>query len=55
MKKEPTDKRIPLMMEESLLNQIDDYRLSKKIWSRGEAIRNLIRGGLEAEMKTATE
>jgi metal-responsive CopG/Arc/MetJ family transcriptional regulator len=50
MQKEPTDQRVPLMMEASLLNQIDDYRLSKKIWSRAEAIRNLIRGGLEKEM-----
>ncbi|MBY3332506.1 hypothetical protein HFN98_18015 [Rhizobium laguerreae] len=50
MRKEPTDQRVPLMMEASLLNQIDDYRLSKKIWSRAGAIRSLIRGGLEKEM-----
>lgn len=53
MQKEPTDQRVPLMMEASLLDQIDAYRLSKRIWSRAEAIRNLIRGGLEKEMPAA--
>jgi metal-responsive CopG/Arc/MetJ family transcriptional regulator len=50
MQKEPADQRVPLMMEASLRDQIDAYRLSKKIWSRAEAIRKLIRGGLEKEM-----
>ncbi len=54
MQKEPTDQRVPLMMEASLLDQIDTYRLSKKIWSRAEAIRNLIRAGLEKEIPAAT-
>jgi metal-responsive CopG/Arc/MetJ family transcriptional regulator len=52
-RREPTDQRVPLMMEASLLDQIDAYRLSKKIWSRAEAIRHLIRGGLEKEMPAA--
>ncbi|NTF35530.1 hypothetical protein [Agrobacterium rubi] len=55
MEKEPTDQRVPLMMEASLLEKVDEYRLSKRIWSRGKAIRQLIDRGLEAEMKTATE
>ncbi|WP_313760195.1 hypothetical protein [Rhizobium sp.] len=54
MQKEPTDQRVPLMMEASLLDKIDNYRLSRKIWSRAEAIRNLIRGGLEKEMPVST-
>ncbi|WP_157951565.1 hypothetical protein [Agrobacterium pusense] len=49
MKREPTDQRVPLMMEESLLDRVDEYRLSKRIWSRGKAIRQLIECGLKAE------
>lgn len=55
MSKEPTDQRVPLMMEASLLEKVDEYRLSKRIWSRGKAIRQLIECGLEAEMKTASD
>ncbi|WP_172965698.1 hypothetical protein [Agrobacterium sp. FDAARGOS_525] len=55
MKKEPTDQRVPLMMEESLLEKVDEYRLSKRIWSRGKAIRQLIECGLKAEMSALAE
>jgi metal-responsive CopG/Arc/MetJ family transcriptional regulator len=51
---EPKEQRVPLMMEASLLDQVDDYRLTKKIWSRSEAIRNLIREGLQKEMPAQT-
>jgi len=55
MTREPTDQRVPLMMEASLLEKVDEYRLSNKVWSRGKAIRQLIESGLKAEMKTATD
>ena len=50
MKKEPKDERVPIVMEASLLDQIDDYRLAHKIWSRSEAIRGLVKIGLGKEM-----
>jgi metal-responsive CopG/Arc/MetJ family transcriptional regulator len=50
VKAEPKDERVPLMMEASLLDQIDGYRLAHKVWSRGEAIRKLVKVGLEKEM-----
>jgi len=52
--KEPKELRIPLMMEASLLEQIDQFRLTYKIWSRGEAIRKLVREGLQKEIPAPT-
>ncbi|WP_275790474.1 hypothetical protein [Pararhizobium gei] len=50
VKSEPKDERVPLMMETSLLDEIDGYRIAHKVWSRGEAIRKLVKLGLEKEM-----
>lgn len=41
--------RIPLMMEASLLQQIDTYRFDNRIGSRGEAMRKLLREALNKE------
>lgn len=54
MKKEPKDQRIPLMMESTLVDQIDDYRFANRIATRAEAVRSLIKKALP-EMKTATD
>lgn len=50
MSKEPKDERIPIMMEASLLERVETYRFTNRIGSRGEAIRRLVREGLEKEM-----
>ena len=50
MKKEQKEQRVPMVMEPSLLQQIETYRFGKRIGSRSEAIRQLIKSGLEKEM-----
>jgi hypothetical protein len=52
--KERKDQRLALMIEPTLVGQIDTYRFSNRIGSQAEAMRALIRKGLEAETKTAT-
>lgn len=48
----PTDKPfLSFVVEEELLKKIDDYRFKKRFASRAEAIRALIRAGLNAEKK----
>lgn len=49
MKKEPKEERVPLVMEPSLLERIDAYRFGLRIGSRSEAIRRLIKAGLEGK------
>lgn len=56
MKREAKEQRVPLVMEPSLVHRIDTYRFSKRISSRSEAIRLLIKEGLsKTDSKTATE
>ncbi|WLR94218.1 hypothetical protein [Shinella zoogloeoides] len=50
MEKEPKEERVPMVMEASLLQRIEAYRFGKRIGSRSEAIRQLIKVGLEKEM-----
>lgn len=50
VKKEAKEQRVPLVMEPSLLQRIDTYRFGLRIGSRSEAIRQLIKAGLEKEM-----
>jgi metal-responsive CopG/Arc/MetJ family transcriptional regulator len=38
-----------MMMETSLLEKIDAYRITNRIWSRSEAIRTLINESLQRE------
>jgi metal-responsive CopG/Arc/MetJ family transcriptional regulator len=48
----PTEKpKIILVMEDTLLTRIDDYRFENRINSRSEAIRQLIEAGLEKNKK----
>lgn len=48
-KKDPDrklDQRVPIMMTTAELEAIDDWRAERRIWSRGEAIRQLVTEGL---------
>lgn len=47
MANEPKDQRIPLLMSASELEAVDDWAFARRIRSRGEAIRRLVRLGLE--------
>lgn len=50
-KKDPDlklDQRVPIMMTSTELAALDDWRAERRIWSRGEAIRQLVAEGLEA-------
>lgn len=46
MEKELKDQRITIMLTESELREVDDWSFAHRIRSRGEAIRQLIDGGL---------
>lgn len=50
MEKEARDARIPIMMEPGLVERIDTFRFSNRIGTRAEAVRQLIKSGLEKEM-----
>jgi metal-responsive CopG/Arc/MetJ family transcriptional regulator len=43
------DKRVPVMMTAAELKAIDDWRFTRRIHSRSEAIRQLVALGLKAE------
>jgi len=42
------DQRTTIMLSNSDLVEIDDWRAERRIWSRGEAIRQLMAIGLKA-------
>lgn len=42
---------ITLIVEESFLNKIDDYRFENRIANRSEAVRQLVEAGLKAKTK----
>ena len=48
---EPNSERVITPMPKWLVQAIDDYRFSNRFPSRAEAIRELIRRGLEASGK----
>lgn len=50
MEKEVRYARIPIMMEPALVERIDTFRFSNRIGTRAEAVRQLIKAGLEMEM-----
>jgi len=49
------DFRLQLMISEYLLKKIDDYRFTKRIGSRGEAVRELIEDSLDRWEKSKKE
>lgn len=55
MKKEAKEQRVPMVMEPSLLEKIEEYQFGKRLSSRSEAIRQLIKSGLEKEMPAPAE
>ncbi|MBF0246832.1 MAG: ribbon-helix-helix protein, CopG family [Alphaproteobacteria bacterium] len=48
MNEEPKDHRVPIMMSQSEIEAVDDWAFANRIRSRSEAIRRLVRLGLEA-------
>ncbi len=55
MENEPIDQRVPLMLRASELKEVDDWSFAQRIRSRGEAIRRLIRLGLQAAQQQPAE
>lgn len=49
MEKELKDNRIAVMLTDSELKEVDDWSFERRIRSRGEAIRRLLRMGIAAE------
>ena len=47
--KERKEARFALMLEPSLVERVDTYRFASRITTRAEAIRVLIKSGLEKE------
>ena len=52
MENNQKDRRVPIMMTTDELNGLDEWRSGRRIWSRGEAIRQLIAQGIEREQVT---
>ena len=48
MSEELKDQRISVMLTPSELKAIDDWSFEQRIRSRGEAVRRLIKAGMEA-------
>lgn len=48
MAEELKDQRISVMLTPSELKAIDDWSFDQRIRSRGEAVRRLVKAGLEA-------
>jgi hypothetical protein len=46
MDEDRKDRRTPIMFSGREIEQIDDWRHTQRIWSRGEAIRQLVQLGL---------
>ncbi|HEV2503727.1 MAG TPA: hypothetical protein VGV39_11665 [Mesorhizobium sp.] len=58
MNKEPKDQRVQVLLSQSELKAIDDFRFGNRVPSRGEAMRLLCHGGLQQPRKsrvTATD
>lgn len=49
MGKAPRENRVPIMMSEAELTAVDDWRFTYRIATRSEAIRRLVRLGLNLE------
>jgi hypothetical protein len=48
---QPKDKRVLVMMTADEVKAIDDWSFERRIRSRGEAIRQLVRLGIKASAK----
>ncbi len=48
MERDPKDVRLPLMVSRPEADAIDDWRFANRIRTRAEAVRLLIRRGLDA-------
>lgn len=48
MDNEPKDCRVPIMMTRSEIDAIDDWAFANRIRSRSDAIRRLVKMGLES-------
>ena len=48
---EKKDVRVQLVISPSEIEALDEWRAKHKIWSRSEAIRQLIASGIKAENK----
>jgi metal-responsive CopG/Arc/MetJ family transcriptional regulator len=42
------DVRVPMHMSKSEVDAIDDWRIERRVWSRSEAIRQLVQAGIKA-------
>ena len=51
----PETERVITPLPKSLVAEIDDYRFTNRIPSRSEAIRQLLRAGLETKAKKPPE
>lgn len=49
---EKKDVRVQLVISPSEIEALDEWRAKHKIWSRSEAIRQLIANGIKAENKS---
>ena len=52
---EPLDQRVQLMMGKSELAAIDDWAWTRRIRARADAIRQLVRAGIDATAPDAPE
>lgn len=50
---EKKDVRIQLVMSQSELEKLDEWRAQHRIWSRSEAIRRLVSDGIERRERDA--
>jgi len=48
---EPRNKRVPIMLTESEVASIDDWRFANRVGTRAEAIRRLVVAGLVRDLK----
>jgi len=51
MEDEPRDKRVPIMLTESEVALIDDWRFENRVATRSEAVRRLVVAGLVSKLK----
>lgn len=50
----PRDKRVPIMLTEDELKQIDEWRFLNKVGTRADAMRTLIKRGIEPQSVAPT-
>jgi metal-responsive CopG/Arc/MetJ family transcriptional regulator len=52
---ERKSERLPVLIEPSVAEAIDDFRFSRRIGSRAEAVRRLVLSGLRQEQTKTAE